>query len=76
MQVLVSDMYKYTVTEDDRGRSVYLSSPDGDLCNLGQRVIVEVGAFQHGTLATVLDLLQQEAYSTARGAKVMVERLW
>ena len=44
MQVLVSDMYKYTVTEDDRGRSLYLSSPDGDLCSLGQRVIVEVDA--------------------------------
>lgn len=71
--VLLPNMFTYVIRETDSGRSVYFS---GDECARGQRVRVEVEAFQHGTLSVVMDLLGKEAYATERGARVMVERLW
>ncbi len=40
-QVLLSDMYQYTVREADRGRSLYLSSSDASRCGLGQAQILK-----------------------------------
>jgi hypothetical protein len=39
-QVLLSDMYQYTVREADRGRALYLSSSDASRCALGQAQIL------------------------------------
>ena len=69
-------MYQYTVQEADRGRSIYLSGSEALQCARGQRVKVEVENFQHGTLAVAMQLLQAEAFKTAEGARIMVERLW
>jgi len=71
--VLLSNMYQYVIRETDSGRSIYFSGVE---CARGQRVRVEVEAFQHGTLSLVMDLLGKKAYATEQGARVMVERLW
>lgn len=74
--VLINDMYRYIVVDSDRDRSIYLTTPDAGLCARGQRVRVEVEAFQHGNLRMALQLLESEAWKTAQGAKEMVEKLW
>ena len=74
--ILVNDMYRYVIPGADRGRSIYFSSSDAQMCSMGQRVRVEVEAFQHGNLEAVLGMLENEAYTSALGAQVMLEKLW
>lgn len=74
--ILINDLYRYVVSVSDRGRSIYFSSSDGQMCSMGQRVRVQVEAFQHGNLEMALDMLENGMYATDLGATTMVERLW
>merc|ERR1712137_1070345 len=49
--------YQYNVTGEDDERRIYFACSTGSHCQLGQKVDVEIGDFEHSTLQSATDMI-------------------
>ena len=68
---------RYTIGQEHWNKRLYLASGRDTACSRGQRVLISVDDFKQGTLAEVIDLVDnKKAYTTEEGAIAVIERIW